>query len=76
MDGTLTIVHQLLVLLLHHGRWSVPVVYGGVVRLKVGNTVAALRGDPLEVGVGHPDGILLDRMDFIDQLVGVVDLVS
>ena len=37
--------------------------------------MAALGGDPLEVGVGHVDWILLDRVYLVNQLVSIVDLV-
>ena len=73
MDRRLAVVHQLLVLFLHDRgiRFAIRLV-----RLEIGQAVAALGGDPFEVGVGHVDRILLNRVNLVNQLVGVVDLIS
>ena len=44
--------------------------------LHEGEPVAALRRDPFEVRVSHIDWILLNRVNLVDQLISVVNLIS
>lgn len=47
-----------------------------IVRLEEGNAVAAARRHPLKVGEGIVDWVLLNRVDLIDKLESVVDLIT
>ena len=71
-EGLGVVAHELRVLLFDTGAAFI----FGIVGFQVGNAVAALGGDPLEVRERLVDRVLLNRVNLIDQLIRVVYLIS